>query len=447
MRFYLALILSKLTYFLIRLLGKDGTFFPGVVALKVCPKFIEKINKPKNIICITGTDGKTTTTNIITDVLLNLNHTVCTNRLGANINSGVATTLTNSVNLFNKQNNEYAVLEVDEHYVRILIPVLKPNYLVVTNLIRDSLKRNAHSEYVFNKINSCDYKDMTVILNADDLCSSFLLKDNKRIFYGIDKLKNDLKESKNIINDYKYCPKCNKRLKADYVRYCHIGKYSCDCGFKSFNYDTFITKINKNTILLNDNLTYPILNDGIFNIYNELAVITLFKDMNINYGDLCKALNKSSITKTRYSYNKVNGIKIYKTMIKGNNSIPASLLFDYISRKKDNLIIIFNPDDYTDYNEIEFNGWIYDTDFEFLNKKNIKQIIIAGKRCYDNKLRFLLAGIDNKKLVCLPNEEEAINKINLRGIDSIYILHDMSSYKESMKAEEIVNSIIKERLS
>lgn len=447
-RFYVSLICAKIIYFGLRLFKKKGSNLPGYIALKICPNYLKLIKKPNLVICVSGTDGKTTTANLIADMLKINNYKVINNKAGSNTNKGASSALTNCVNIFNKVKVDAVVLEIDEHWTRHVFPQIKPDYLIVTNIIRDSLKRNAHPEYVFNKINECGIEGMKVILNADELQSSQLLKNNERIFYGIDKLKDDLKESKNLINDFKYCPKCGHKMIFDYVRYCHIGKCHCsNCDFKSENADCHITKINYkkkliNVIYKNNNYIFPLINDGLFNIYNEIAIITLFLNMGFNEEQLFRTLDKTKITETRFTEVEVSGIKIVKLMAKGNNSIPVSLVFDYIKKKEGNKVIVLALDDYDEEKASEYVGWIYDTDYEFLNSKQNKQFIVSGPRCYDHKLRLLLAGIDSKNIVCMEDELKALEKIKKKDIDYIYILHDMSSYNLSVQAEKKVMEIL-----
>ena len=110
-----------------------------------------------------------------------------------------------------------AVLEIDERSTIKIFPYVKPNYLVCTNLFRDSIRRNAHPEFISSVINKTLPKETKLILNADDLISSSLGQDNERLYFVIDKLETDLTQSINIINDMRVCPKCNTKLEYNYV--------------------------------------------------------------------------------------------------------------------------------------------------------------------------------------------------------------------------------------
>ena len=284
LRFCIALLVAKCTYLGMRLLHRSATYLPGYFAVKICPDYLKYIAKANRVICVSGTDGKTTTANLISDLLTKCGYRVEGNRIGSNTQFGIAAAMTNSVTLFNRCRVDAVVLEVDEHYTRVVCPKVHADYLLVTNLLRDSLQRNAHTEYVFGKINLTQVPDMKVILNADEMCSAGLLPDNQRLYFGIDRLPNDLQVSENLVNDYQLCPKCGHRLTVDYVRYAHIGHAHCDsCGFASKEADCHVTGIDYENAMIHvangqQNCDYPLTNPTIYNIYNEIAAITLLTD-------------------------------------------------------------------------------------------------------------------------------------------------------------------------
>ena len=129
-RFHLAVIAAKCCGILIRLLGRNASHNPGVVALKVCPNFLRLAPKAPLVICVTGTNGKTTVSNLLTDALLADGRKVVNNRTGSNIVPGCTTNLVNSLNWLGRCKVDAAVYEVDERASRLILPYLKPDYLV-----------------------------------------------------------------------------------------------------------------------------------------------------------------------------------------------------------------------------------------------------------------------------------------------------------------------------
>ena len=112
-RFFAALYAAKLASLALSVMHRNGTHMPGVLAMKICPDFLGRMDKPKTIIGITGTNGKTTTANMINDILADNGYSPVNNRAGSNILGGVATTLISAVNLRGKTVKDLAVLELE----------------------------------------------------------------------------------------------------------------------------------------------------------------------------------------------------------------------------------------------------------------------------------------------------------------------------------------------
>ena len=447
----LAIFFSKLTYFVFKLCGRNASHSPGVVALKICPDYFAAVKKPPLTICVTGTNGKTTCTNMVSDVLETNGLKVATNRLGSNIAPGCATALTNSVNLFGKPKCDALVLEVDERASRLILPYLKPDYLAVTNLFRDSLMRNAHPDYIFSILDTYIPENTKLILNADDIFSSQLRPQNEKVYFGIVKQDSDCIDSVNLVTDSSYCPKCYTKLVYNYRRYHHIGNVYCpQCGFASPQADYLVTEIDREnkTLTIDEKgaqRQYRLINDALYNVYNQLTVTAVLKEAGFTDEQLQKAYGELSIVKTRMTQNKVGNIELDTVLVKGQNSVSASRSFDYIASQPGKKALIFAYDDggYRK-NSIEFTGWIYDADFEYLNNENVVQYVVAGPRCYDNVLRLLMAGVDKSKIVTTEDENNAPSLLKTEGIDAVYILHDTTTVDIAQKLFAATEKILKE---
>lgn len=449
-RYLIALWASKTVYLLLRLLKRNATMYPGYIALKICPDYLARTKKSPNVLCVTGTNGKTTTTNMVADILSQSGMKVVSNRYGSNINTGVATALTHSVNIFGKPKIDALVLEVDERFSRLILPFIKPDYLVVTNLFRDSIKRNAHPEYIFSILDTYVPETTKLILNADCLQSSQLLKNNNRVYFGVEKLDSDVTECVNLINDFSICPNCDEKLKYNYLRYHHIGNAYCPkCGFKSYEANYRLTNIDyENQTITVDHSSvetvYPMVNRALYNIYNELAAITLMSEFGVDLEKVKDYMKKISITQTRYKENKAGKTEIVRTMAKGQNSVSCSRTLDFVGHEEgDRTVFIMIDDLFERRDSSEFIGWIYDADFEFLNTDGIKQIVLAGPRCFDYKLRLLIAGVPEERILCEEDEFKAVDIMD-KDIDKLYLLHDTSTYDLACKVESKIISVFTE---
>ena len=118
----LALWAAKLAQLLIRLLGRKGTYFAGKLAIRLCPDFIGRIGRPKLLIGVTGTNGKTTVSNMLNDVFAAWGIKLLNNRYGSNVNAGVASALIESASFTGRCRYELGVLEIDERSAAENIP-------------------------------------------------------------------------------------------------------------------------------------------------------------------------------------------------------------------------------------------------------------------------------------------------------------------------------------
>ncbi|MCD8321559.1 MAG: MurT ligase domain-containing protein [Oscillospiraceae bacterium] len=451
LRFYMALWTAKAVYRVMRLLGKTGSYLPGRLALRICPDYLRHVQRAEHIVCVSGTDGKTTTTNMTADLLEKCGYgPVVTNRTGSNTESGIAAAMTVSVTWRNRSRAKSVVLEVDEHYVPIVCPKIQADYLLVTALLRDSAQRNAHPEYVFNKINRTDQPTMQVILNADEMRSAALLPQNKRIYFGVGPLPGDTQAPENIINDYPLCPVCEHRLAYEYVHYAHIGKAYCPaCGFHTPEADVLVTAVDRETMTIQVSIggqeyDLPLINDALFNIYNEAAIIALLTAMGTSPAVLRDTLGQIFPPETRLAYLQAGGVTIVRMLAKSNNSLPISLLFDHVRKAPGRKLVILAVDDASEYGSSERIGWIYDADHEFLNGNGIVQIAVTGRRCHDHMVRLLLAGVPEERLLCQADELEAVKTVTLTDIDTIFLLQDLTSYELALQVEEALTKRLEE---
>ena len=442
-RFHLAVICAKLSARLIRLLGRNASHNPGVVALKICPDFLKTAPKAPLAICVTGTNGKTTVSNLLTDALEKAGKRVVSNRTGSNIVPGCTTNVVNSLDWRGRCRVDVTVFEVDERASRLILPYLKPDYLVVTNLFRDSLKRNAHPDYIFSVINTYCPDSTKLILNADDLCSCMLKPESRRVFYGIGKLPTDVTESHNLVADYQLCPKCGTKLVYDYLRYHHIGKAHCpQCDFRSFDADYLITDINTEEKSLTVSLhgqpsKYPLISEITFNIYNQLTVLTTLREIGIPDEQVRQIFSTIRVPDSRLNETTVGGVTVVQAMSKGQSCVSSCRTFDFVSGEPGRKAVVLAMDDaYDRKKSIEYIGWIYDVDYELLAREDVVQVVASGPRCYDHRVRLLMAGVPEDRISFAADEMAAVDLVDITRADRVYILYDTSTYTLSCRMKQ-----------
>lgn len=449
-RFLLSLYISKIIAVIVKIFLKDrGTNFPGQVALKLCPDFLRYFKLPSNIIAVTGSNGKTSTTNFINDVLAEEKYNVISNKEGSNMATGIATTLIKHSNINGKCNGDIAVFEVDERGSSQIYQYITPTYLVCTNLFRDSIMRNGHSEFIKSKIEEKLPKETILILNADDLISGSIGSENKKIYYAVDAINESEKNNQKIslAMDISVCPKCMGKLQFDYLHYHHIGKTHCiDCDFKSEDPDIIATKVDlKNGKFFIEEsgkeYEYSIKVSELFNVYNIVAAITMLRQLGIPHEVLRDKVSSLNVKLSRKDEALVGDKKIIKMLSKDQNPISCSRAMDYLSQSKEDKAVILEIMNFKGReDECEDVSWIYDTDFEYLADDTIKQIIIGGKRAYDITLRLLLAGVKKDIIDIDLDCNNILNILDSYKINEVYILHSLYA---AGAAEKLKQDLIK----
>ncbi len=431
-RFLIAMLTAKLALFLLKLMKRTASYTPGYLALKIFPDFLGSLQMPDTVICVTGTNGKTTTSNLLADTLRDCGYTVTNNSAGSNVQAGVATALLADSTLFGKPKKQIAVLEVDERSSIKVYSYISPDYLICNNIMRDSLKRNAHTDFIVYVINKALSPSTHVILNADDLiCCSVAEANCKKTYFGIDADKPDTWDE-NAPRDIYYCPVCGNKLEAEYIRYNHIGRFKCSgCSYASPACDYVVTEIDKeNSEFMIEHSgvqhKYRLINDNIVNVYNFCGAISLLSEFGLSFEQISSALMKQKIVKSRFDTLTAGKLNITMQLAKGQNPIACARAYSYVTscpaEKKSLLIMV---DDKSDNNgNSESVCWIYDCDYSALKNDTVGEIIFAGPRCRDQKLRALIVGVDPQKIKTVDTFCGGVDLVDTEKFDDIFVLYD-----------------------
>ena len=395
LRFYLAMSVAKTGYGVLRLLGRNATYLPGKVAVKLCPDFLAQLTPPKTVIAVTGTNGKTTVSNLLTSILKENGYSVTNNSFGSNVQAGVATALLVDSTWGGKAKKDIAVLEVDERSSLLVYPYL--------------------------------------ILNGDDLiCATLGPNCKNRTYFGLDAEK-PAESRPQFIRDVVYCSHCGTALEAEYIRYNHIGRMYCPhCGLKSPDRDFVVTDIDRK----NETLTiahdgreekFRLLNDNVVNIYNFCGAVAVLTRVGLSYEQIAKGFRNSKIVESRYEELDVGNTHIVMQMAKGQNPIACARCFSYVAQYPgENKGVIIIIDDVGDNNgNSESTCWLYDCDYSYLADPSIGQIVFGGPRCRDHYLRALLAGVGADKMKITEESARAADVLDVEGRTNLFVLHEL----------------------
>ncbi len=415
----IALKLAQLSRSLLARAGRGGSL-PGTIALKADPDFISRFKMPPKVIIVTGTNGKTTTSNLIAESLRKNGLKVINNHRGDNLNVGIATVLAaGSDSNFNIQ-ADAVVLEVDELTVYRQFSALRPTALVVTNFFRDQLDRAGEMETIIRKLMEVTENfEGDLILNGDDPNVLRIADNAKKARVRLfsvgpnEKTRTETDEA----SEGKFCPRCGNRLIYDYYQYSHIGRFHCDYDdFGQIQPELLVPEIDfaAGTFTADGHVYHSFVN-SVFGVYNCACVLCLLKALGLSMEAADEVFTSYELKEGRneeFMLSKPCVINLIK------NPTGANEVMKYIlARPGDKNVCIFLNDNDQDGTDV---SWIWDAHFERLNVPEVKRIICSGKRAYDMALRLKYEGLEDR-LQVIEDAGEAVRWLDEQNLDS-YIM-------------------------
>lgn len=361
MKFYVALFISKIAYFGLKILGRPATSFAGFVALKICPNFMKYTKKyiNKSFINITGTNGKTTTSGLLAHILIANNQKIIHNLKGANMLSGIANVFVTHICPFKKY--DYAIIETDEAYLTKVYDNVKGDYLIVTNLYCDQLDRYGDADFTAKIIQEAINKNpnLKLILNADDPTVAKFGVNKDAIYFG----------------------------------------FKNECNYKGAVtvYDDHLELSVNNTYTFKVNLI------GEYNAYNALAAISTALENGLSNEQIQNALDSYHTTFGRGETRIIEGHKTLIQLIKNPTGVCEVLKTLDLSS---NIIIAMN-DEFADGRDI---SWLWDVELSKLLSAQ-KTITTSGTRAYDIATKLKYTGIPTEKITVEPDVRKAIQSV------------------------------------
>lgn len=440
MRLLLAVWAAKLSAVAGVILGKKSSSGPGSIALRICPDLIKRLVKSVkyDVIATCGTNGKTTTNNMIYTALSNCGYRVVCNRLGANMLSGTATAFALACNWLGRLKADYACLEVDEAYTLKVFEHISPDYVVITNLFRDQLDRYGEIESTAKIIKSAleNSNYPTLVLNGDDPISANFGRDYKGAVKYIGVSQEVMKG--NDAKDGKFCTICGEELLYNYTHYSQLGDYYCPkCGNKRPKIDYDVTNVD-----LSRGLSFDINGKntffdykGFYNIYNIASVIALMDILGKGAEDPRKILSGH-----QHQIGRMQSFDLGKPFIlnlaknpAGFNQAIQTVVAD--PRKKDIIIAVNDcPSDGTDV------SWLWDVNFDAVNDGTLNHLGLVGDRRYDLALRFKYDDVPVN--IVTEDMKSLITSDMLSPAEVCYVL---VNYTNLFPTEKILNELLKER--
>ncbi|MDD5067372.1 MAG: MurT ligase domain-containing protein [bacterium] len=424
-RYYLSILAGKSVMGVLKLMGRKATSLPGKLAVAVYPELLKEINdRCKKKVLITGTNGKTTTNNIINHIMRSATGRIISNLEGSNMRQGLASAFLKN----KKPEYDWGFFEIDEGSFPGIVKYIRPDYVVVTNFFRDQLDRYGEIETTVSRIRDhVKSLNCTFILNADDpFVAQFGQLSKRALFYGVKR--NMLSSRKEVIVETRFCPVCSRRLHYRYFNYGHLGEFRCPCGFRNPAYDYYISRIKQKANRYHfdffsrkkvlKGLSFPYT--GLYNSYNCAAALTFCFAAGADPGVIRKSLETFE-----YKLGRLEDFRFRNTTVKlvlAKNPIGLTQVLHNISfdRRPKALLLLLN-DNIADGRDV---SWIWDADFNLLAEmKDLKAVFCSGRRGEDMALRIKYAGI-SLDLIRRTDDDirSSIRKILKENVGIIYII-------------------------
>jgi len=422
--------------------GSGGTF-PGYVARLIDPKILTVMSgmvREKTIVTM-GTNGKTTTNSILYHALKAEGKTVIINRTGANMLNGIISAFVLSTDKNGHLDADYACIEVDEIASVSVLPQLKPNCVLLTNISRDQLDRFGEVDITYNKIKTAvlSVPNTKLIINCDDILSYTLISEcrNSSVIYGIsEQIFDDISRSE--IRESIFCRNCGKKLEYDFFHYGQLGIYHCpNCGLRRPD-----PAYTASGIIFHDEV-YSFDIDGIhidsgarspYNIYNTLSAYAALAALDAPKTKFKETIENFDYGNNRESIFTINGARVQLHLAKNPIGFQQKISLVLKDPKPKDVIIQIN-DTYQDGEDI---SWLWDVDFQYLADANAKTITTNGTRRHDMGLRLKYEDISCSSTT---NMKETVEKLTKNGTKNLYVIVNYSGlYRTNHMLTDLQNA-------
>lgn len=357
-----------------KLKGGNGSALPGLVVEKINPHFLrESLSAlPYGVVLITGTNGKTTTTKIVTQLLRAHGLKVFTNPSGSNFTRGIASSILSHVNAEGKLDADIAVLELDEAYAVHFVRQVSPRYTLVLNIFRDQLDRFGeidHTAKLLKQVVAATEKG--VVLNRDDEIvqglSADVSEDAKLHYFGVsDKLQRLFPSDADM-----------RTGTAEQHTSATPPLRSSDTILDSMKQQTAVFAFGKK---LQPAVSLKLA--GVYNLQNAAAALTLTRMIlgeKAAADTLLRELSNIRPAFGRGEAIEIDGKPLEIVLVKNPSGFRLSLR-SYAKKPAATMIAI--NDLYADGRDM---SWLWDVDFSIFSHTGVQ--CVSGARAYDMALR------------------------------------------------------------
>ncbi len=414
-----ALLAARAISSALRISGRGGgTASPGLAALRIDPQMVRNVTAqlPDGVVVVAGTNGKTTTSRLLAQMLETNGTRVVHNRSGSNLMRGVASALAESASLAGRLNADIAVIEADEAAFSEIVTMTAPRLVVLTNLFRDQLDRYGELDAIgrrWKPVLASLPASSTVVVNADDPTLVALTDelDARRICFGIDPGLHALTSLPHAA-DAAVCRRCEGVLEYDVLSVSHLGKWKCPLcvwsrpepefeatGIVLHGLERLELTVNRKPA--GDPLGLSVALPGLYNAYNVTAATASATVLGVVDDAIERAAEAFTAPFGRVERIPILGRTVTLGLVK--NPVGFNEMLRMLAPAPSGLTI----PTMIAINDLDADGrdvsWLWDVDFELL-ALGTAPIVTAGIRGADMANRLKYAGVPQDRLMPLGEQ-------------------------------------------
>lgn len=378
---------------LIKLKGGKGQALPGLIVERLLPSYLPNMLRqlPEGVVVITGTNGKTTTTKLVVELLRLNGKRVLTNPTGSNFTRGIISSLSQQARPNGHLPFDIGVFELDEAYARHFVKLVTPRWVVALNVMRDQLDRFGELDLAARMVGETLHAASEgIVVNGDDSRLNIMAKQittthaQKLHYFGV------------APHLRRFFPGDDDLVAANETRHTPLPpSYTADVQLADF-------KGQQASFIIGDKkYDTSLLVTGIHNFQNVAAALTLVKSLlpNIHPQQIIQGVSKISPAFGRgQRFNLKDGSTLELLLVKNPAGLRQTLASYPVTKKK---VMFAINDNYADSRDV---SWLWDVDFSIL--EDITVPIVTGTRAADMALRLHYDDIDVSHIT--PNLDDAL---------------------------------------
>ncbi len=430
-----------------RRLGRGGgTVIAGHLVPRIAPDALRDITGllPNGSIVVSGTNGKTTTTRLLSHILRGAGMRPIHNRAGANMLSGLFSTVAQATDWQARPRGDVGVFEVDEATVPRALQHIQPRVLLLHNIFRDQLDRYGEVHFVAGLWREAAFRlpsGSTLAFNADDpLVSDIRPRGVSLLSYGIADARVGTAELPHAA-DARLCPRCGSALRYTVVFYGHLGHYACSaCEFARPTPAVTATSVD----LLGDQGSDLVVDTpdgvirarlrlpGLYNVYNALGAIAAATAIGVRREIIARGLETFTGAFGRLERIQVEDRELFLALVKNPVGFTEVLRTVLAPPGRRTLLLAIN-DLFADGTDV---SWLWDVEFERLQDR-VNVAVCSGLRAEDMAVRLKYAGIEPSRIRVESDLQRAVERA-LAAAEPAETVYVLPTYTAMLGLREIL---------